>query len=106
MNSLAERADIRAQFDLRRNYFALYLCLVGKGYKTVKSALNAAYGTIEDPDKEKEAPSRSAYWTDEKLDKIEKLRSQGMTWYQVGEALNTTAGAAITAYRKYRRANK
>ena len=45
MNGLAERTEIRANFDLRRNYLALALCLVKHKY-SVNKAINRIYGPI------------------------------------------------------------
>jgi hypothetical protein len=102
MNSLAKRADIRAQFDLRRNYLSLYLAIAGKKVLSPKQALHRVYGMIDDTDDS----GRHKAWTDERLDKIEELRSQGKTWAQVGDALDTTAGGAFDAYKKYRKGEK
>jgi hypothetical protein len=106
MNSLAKRADIRARFDLRRNYLSLYLAIAGKKVLSPKQALHRVYGMIEDPDRNTDGPGRHKAWTDERLDRIEVLRSQGKTWVQVGDALDTTAGGAFDAYKKYRKGEK
>ena len=106
MNGLAERADIRAQFDLRRNYLSLYLAIAGKKVLSPKQALHRVYGMIEDPDRSTDGPGRRKAWTDERLDKIEELRNQGKTWTRVGDVLGTTAGGAFDAYKKYRKGEK
>ncbi|MDD4776591.1 MAG: hypothetical protein PHG75_08770 [Syntrophomonas sp.] len=83
MNGLAERTEIRANFDLRRNYLALALCLVKHKY-SVNKAINRIYGPIIETGARREINS----WTEEELQRIDDLRSQGLTWREIGAEMN------------------
>jgi hypothetical protein len=83
VNSLAERADIRATFDLRRNYLALFLCLTKHKYSVNKS-LNRVYGSILEEGARRAVDS----WTDEELRHMSELRAQGLTWRQIGTEMD------------------
>lgn len=101
MHSLAERTEIRANFDLRRNYLALFLCLTKHKYSVNKS-LNRVYGSILEEGARRAADS----WTDEELRHMSELRAQGMTWRQIGTEMNALPQSLHAVWQRHMRGDE
>ena len=95
MQELARR---KAVYDLRRNYKALLLCLVKHKY-SVNKAINRIYGPIIEAGTRREINS----WTEEELQRIDELRSQGLTWREIGAELDAPPQSLHAVWTRHMR---
>jgi len=102
MNSLAERTEIRANFDLRRNYLALTLCLVKHKY-SVNKALNRVYGSIIEGEGSRVPVG---YWTAEDVQHMNDLREQGRTWREIGAIMGARPQTLHAVWQRHMRGGK
>lgn len=100
---MGELVQLNARYNLRHNYLSLVAAILVSRPLTPDQALNVVYGVKNG---KKHSKPRQPKYTEQDISDIEAMRTSGMKWDEIGEAMGISGDSAHHALKRYRKAQK